>query len=270
MSLFASSQNIVYDSDGNKKRFSWEDLDIEYSDSQISFPQKKGPEVGGLLAILPTVVDIGFQLTGKMLENRLKKFSAEYTKQRSYLGAGGGRVPNFSLIRKIRLDGVEYDALKIDFSAEQVKDLNGFIYYVAGFSRLYSSAKAKKDANVFDYTIEIKVTLLVDGEKKVLELAPMVLTSMPGKPEAFKPANKHRTDIIPMPEGAVMTEVAIKVVETNPIKVRAEKILSLWNDNKDSVKTIINNFLPKEKEGGGSEEGGESNGDENTSVGNEK
>ena len=62
-----------------------------------------------------------------------------------------------------------------------------------------------------------------------------------------------------LPAGALLTEVSIKIVESNPEKVRAEKILSLWDDNKESGKTIVNNFLPKEKtedEGSGNEENG--------------
>lgn len=112
--IFAShSQNYVYDGNGNKKTFSWEDLDIEFINSQINFPAKEGPEFAGLLAILPMVVDIGFQLTGKALENRAKSYTAEYTKQKSNMAAGTGAIPDFSLIRKIKVDNAEHVALKM-------------------------------------------------------------------------------------------------------------------------------------------------------------
>ena len=68
----------------------------------------------------------------------------------------------------------------------------------------------------------------------------------------------HRTDIIAKPDNPVMSEVFIKIIESNPAKIRAENILSMLNENKESVKTIVNIISPKEKED--DEDNGDSNG----------
>ena len=68
---------------------------------------------------------------------------------------------------------------------------------------------------------------------------------------------KHRTDIIPLPKNGVITEVSLKITETNPRKVNAERIKDAWTDHKDDVKTIINYFLPKVKNDTGSGKGNE-------------
>jgi hypothetical protein len=80
-------------------------------------------------------------------------------------------------------------------------------------------------------------------------LSPIVLHSVSfGTHDLSSSNDKYRSDLIAIPDGAYCTEVALKIVESNPYKVRAEKILALWNDNKENSKTIINNFLPKNEE----------------------
>lgn len=88
----------------------------------------------------------------------------------------------------------------------------------------------------------------VNGELKVIDLAPIVISAQPFEELKSFEEKKHRSDIIMLPKGGFITQISIKVVETNPKKVRAEKIASLWNDYKDEAKTVINNFLPKAEE----------------------
>jgi len=248
MSIYLFSQNMVYDSEGTKKSFISEDIDILFANSEVTFPEE-GKEFGSLLiGILPTVVDIGFQITTNILENRAKKFSAEYSKHKSYLQAGERHVPNFTFIRTLVLDKNPIEALSINILADPVAKMEGFVYYINSITLVNSSAKAVRRSKMFDYTIEIKPTLLLsDGEKKVIELSPIAISSVKFG-ENLYPKLKHRTDIIAKPANAVMTEISLKIVETNPKKVRAEKILSVWNAYKDNAKTIVNNYLPKEEE----------------------
>lgn len=270
MCFFAWSQNNVYDSKGNKIPFRSEEIDITFSNSGIKFPDKEGPELApALLAILPTIVDVGFKLTSSALEKSVKKYSAEYSKQKSNLGAGSKEIPNFKFTRLIKLDNssAEITALEITINAQQVESLQGFVYYIKNVELLYSSAKSTSSQNTFDYSLELKPTFLIEGEKKVQELSPITISSLEFTNNQFSLA-KHRSDIIPMPPGAVLTEISVKIVESNPYKVRAEKILSLWNDNKDSGKTIVNNFLPKEKEDPNTNSGKEGNKSRSTGTGN--
>jgi hypothetical protein len=254
--------NYVYSNYKNKAWFIAEDLDIIFFiDDKSAFkldpkpltkPSARALATSSPLKILPNVVDICFRLISSMLENRKNKFAAEYTKQKSNLSAGDGTIPDFYVIRDIILDGPPKEketALKICFRVFKFDKIKGFCYYIDYIDLHYSSAKPTRSHQTFDYTIELKPTLLIDGSKKVQELSPLVISSIGiGKTSYDAQPFKQRTDIIPLPDGATLTEISIKVIESNPVKIRVEKILSIWNNNKDSVKTIINNFLPKEKE----------------------
>jgi len=245
------SQNQVYDSKGTKKHFTSEDIDIVFTvpDTPVIFPPDKQEAAGALIGILPTAVSMVFQLTTNILESRTKKFTAEYTKTKSFLEAGDRTIPNIEFERRV---GFSTDAtpnepaLSIKINAAPLKNIAGFVYYIESIYLKYSSAKAISNHNTFDYSIEIKPTFLIKNEKKVIDITPIAVSSV----QFDKPINyeklKHRTDFIPLPKGAILTEVSLKIVESNPIKVRAEKVLSTWNTYKDSTRTIINNFLPKE------------------------
>jgi hypothetical protein len=265
------TKNFVYNESENKTWFKSDDLDIIFDDSKsnVSFlpkvvqpiePKSMGlvtatpMAISPLMTLLPTAIDVVFRLTNSILENNVKKFTAEYTKQKSNLNAGNEKVPDFVFIREVKLDkpsNKSETAFKISFKAIEVVGIKGFCYYVEYIDLNYSSAKPTKNHKTFDYTIELKPTFLIDGAKKVQEISPLVITSVSfGHSDYGNHLYKHRTDIIPLPDGAALTEVSIKIIESNPVKVRAEKLLSLWNSNKDIAKTIINNFLPKEKEKG--------------------
>lgn len=266
MCINLRSQNIVYDSKGDKKTFKSEDIDILFTGSKVNFPEKGQEFAGALLAILPVIVDMGFQLTTDILEKRAKKFSAEYSKQKSYMEAGDRLVPNFTFVRTVVLykDKDTVDALSIEILADSVPKMEGFVYYINSITLKNSSAKAVRSSKVFDYTLEIKPTLLIGGEKKVIELSPIAISSVKFGKNVY-PKLKHRTDIIVKPADAFMTEISLKIVESNPRKVRAEKILSVWNTYKDNAKTIVNNFLPEEK----SKENSENTGNPNSGTSNE-
>jgi hypothetical protein len=268
MYLNLMSQNYVYDSKGTKNFFESEDIDIEFTDSKplVKIPAKGEEFAAALISMLPTIVDMGFKLTTNILEKRAKKFSAEYTKNKSYLQAGKYIIPNIKFVRTIVLDKDTIPALTISFVPSQVPELEGFVYYIDFIDLKNSSAKVKSNKSTVDYSIEIKPTFLIDKEKKIIELSPLAISSVKFENNTYPPL-KHRTDIIPLPNGAILTEISLKIVESNPLKVRAEKILSVWNTYKDDTKTIINNILPKEKEDESSSSkpsGG------NTSTGNEE
>jgi hypothetical protein len=259
------SQNYVYDFKGSKRSFKSEDVDIEFTDSSptVKFSGEAGKEMAsGVIAMLPTIVNMGFQLATNILEKRVKRFTAEYTKSKSFLNAGDGTIPNIRFVRTINSE----EALSIKFIAHKLEKINGFVYYIEFINLKYSSAKATARNNTFDYSIEIKPTFLINNEKKVILISPVAVTSVHFATTNKYPDLKHRTDIIPLPQGAFLTEISLKIVESNPVRVRAEKILSVWNTYKDSTKTIINNFLPEEKKDGSStnQTGG------NTSTGNDQ
>ncbi len=250
--FFANAQKIVYNKNYDKKQYVKEDVDLLLTESSIAIPS--GAELAPILAgLLPTFVDMGLSLTTKALENRVKKFSGEYSKQNSFLDAGNGRIPNVKFVRKVDLGDVNglVNALEIIFKAEPVNKVAGFVYYIESIRLDHTAAKVNSRNPTLDYTFELKVSFIVNGEKKVVEISPMQVNSIGFGMNDFSAAPlklKYRTDIIPLSEGAMVSEVSLKIVESNPAKVKAEKILATWNDQKESVTTIINNVLPKADE----------------------
>jgi hypothetical protein len=95
------NQNFVYDESGGKIWFKSDDLDITFEDSksfssiatkneQLLEPKSIGVVAATptLVSLLPSVIDMGFRLTNSILENNVKEYTAEYTKQKSNLNAG--------------------------------------------------------------------------------------------------------------------------------------------------------------------------------------
>jgi len=242
------SQKKVYDKDNGKKNYRSEDTDISFARSSIQIPRSESAELVPLMSMIPSAIDLGFKIAGNVLENRVKKFSGEYSVQRSYLDAAYGYIPDIRFYRTVTLEKNEEPALEISIVAIPIKGSNslfGFVYSIESFNLFYSKAISR--GGTLDYTIEIKPTFIVNGEKKSQELFPITISSIGFGNSAFNDPTKHRTDIIPLPKDGFLAEIGIKIIETNPAKIRPEKIIAAITEYKDDAKTIINNFLPKEK-----------------------
>lgn len=243
------SQTNVYDSIGKKTKYKREDIDLIFLERDI--PRSKSIKQEGIGAIVaaavPTLIDLGFKITTNVLESRVKKFSGEYQVQKSYLQAGGGKIPSLTFIRKVKTEN-DNTALKIVLEPKEVENASGFVYYVSSIELWYSKARWKSKHNGMDYSIEIIPTFLVDEEKKSQELAPINLTGIRfGKHVFSSDEAKYRTAFIPLPKDGLFLDAAIKIVEVNPAKIKAEKILEIYNKYKDDAVTIINKILPSEK-----------------------
>lgn len=257
MCLFSISQKKYFNANGSSLTYQTEDIDIDFlpGKKKIAIPREELAPL--ILAMLPTFVDASLKLTTKFLEKRAKSFAYEYSKQKSNIKAGDKEVPDLHFYRKLD----NRDVLQIDFVAEPINGLNGFVYVVDLLTLDGSGARFTKKDLCLDYLIELKITFLINGERKIQELSPITLNSIKfGKNDFSNNNMKHRTDIIPLPKGGVITEVALKITETNPRKINAEQIKDAWDDYKDDVKTIINNFLPKEKSESGPSKGNEDTG----------
>jgi len=244
------SQNRVFDSAGKKIRFQSEDVDIYFTvpAKPVRTPGEETPEMGAgtLIPVLPTLLNAAFQVTTDLLETRAREFTAEYTKSKSFLGAAGGVVPEVRFVRTVDTGAGDTEALSILLKPEIVPKLAGFIYHVESIALNYSSARTKAGHNTMDYTIEIRPTFLTGGQKKAVEVAPLTISSVKFNVPNTYGDFKHRTEIIALPANGCLTEISLKVIESNPVKVRAEKILKSWNAYKDSTRTIIKTYLPKE------------------------
>lgn len=250
------AQKNVYDKNNKKLPYIKEDVELKFSESQIVIPQKEGEELAALASLIPSAIDLGFKIATNSLEKRQKKFSGEYSTQNSYLEAGNKTIPNITFERKIILDSEYETALKIVLKAEKIDGIDGYYYYVESIDLYYSKAKTTGKSKMFDYTLEIKPTFYIDGEKKSQELHPISLSSIEFGENKFE-KNKYRTDIIPLPKDGIFAEVSVKIIETNPAKVKADKILEIYNNYKDDAKTIINNFIKTVEPESSSDENGE-------------
>jgi hypothetical protein len=250
MSLFAAAQRTVYSKDGKTMHFIRQELDIEFSNSAIQIPKSES----ALPAIAGAALDIVFNLATDFLEKRAKKFTGEYVRTQSNLEMDERKVPDFSLVRTIWFkEGSPHSALEIKFKALQIKNF-GFVYYVESINLAYSKALTKSNSRQFDYTIEIKLVTYVGQEKKEIELSPLVITNIGfGLKKFGKPT--FRTEIIPLVKDMRIAGVGLKVVETNPAKIKVEKIVEQWNKNKDSLKSILSKLIPEKKESSGSGDG---------------
>jgi hypothetical protein len=151
-------------------------LDLAFTNSEIKFPEGGSAEtlVGATsTAILPTLVNVAFELGTSALETRYKKFTSEYSIQKSNLNAANKLVPEFILERNLVLKKTtEFtNALKIGFRVKEVpiidsNDLESFIFFIDEILLYYSSAIAESEESRFDYIIEIKPTFLFNKEKK--------------------------------------------------------------------------------------------------------
>jgi len=254
-----NAQNNYYDSNSSCKKYYKDESELTLTPSKKVFlPRTEGNEFAALLSLLPTAVDLGFKITANILENNKKKYSGEYSIQRGFIEAGKQfaanenkrTVPDIVFTRKLILSkgGEPTLAMSMEIKAETMEGIDGFYYYVDKMITTLSKAKTK-NTTTLDYTIEIKPTFLVNGEKKAQELSPITITGVEmDNAQAFT-ANKFRTEFIPLPRNGYLVDIALKIVETNPNKIKAEKLLENFNGYKDEAKTIINNFLPtKEKE----------------------
>lgn len=245
------AQKNVFDGTGKKSAYVKEDVDLIFAPSAVLIPKSEGPELAPLISLAPTLVDIGFKIANNFLEKRQKEYSGEYNLERSYLEAGVAgpegkvTVPNFTFQRMVQLEDKSGETLafQLALKAEKLEGLDAFYYYVDTITLIYAKARTGRKDNTLDYTIELKPVFIINGEKKVLELSPIYLPSMAFGTHSMK-KSKYRTTIIPLPKNAYFSDLALKIVETNPAKVNVEKVLELFNSYKDEAKTIINNFLP--------------------------
>lgn len=233
------SQKVAYTSEGKKIKYQIEKNELLLTPSTVA---SKGLSAG-MATSLPTIVDAGLKQIGKIIENNLKKYTAEYSKTTSYLEAKSGFQPVVEFKRSI--EGKQ--ALSLTLKPLDIAGVDGIVYFISDIKLDKSSAIFKK-GDKLDYTVEIIPTILLkNGEQKKVDVKPIVVQSVDfTENQAFSTANnEYRTEMIPIPSEAIITDIAIKITETNPRKIKLEKIQAIFNDHKDDAKTIINNFLPK-------------------------
>lgn len=107
----------------------------------------------------------------------------------------------------------------------------------------YSAAKVTSRSKVLDYIIDLELTVIdTTGVKSAIKVGPIVIPSVQfHSPDSlFKGMDaKYRSNVLQFPANGVLTDVGITIIETNPLKVRAQKILSLWKANQTDIRRIV-------------------------------
>tara|TARA_R110000868_G_scaffold207553_1_gene456558 strand:- start:143 stop:1063 length:921 start_codon:yes stop_codon:yes gene_type:complete len=260
------AQSVVYDRSGSKKRIIKDELIISLEvrkQNEADFYSDYMKESSTLLSLLPLGVDLAFKSIENYLDKNKEKFSGEYIGSVINEKLRNRKLPNVIVERKIRIEGSE-DSIGLSFklNAERVDPIFPLAYYELDFFELnYSKAKTTSKHNKLNYSIQITPILYLSKieekgkdkeitiiEKKELETTPITINMVEFDQEIMKDRNKknYRTGLFNLPKDAVLAEVKIEIVETNPAKVKAEKLLEFFNSNKDDIKTIVNNYLPKQ------------------------
>ncbi len=258
------AQSVVYDKTGSKKKLLKDELIItleERNQNEADFFSDNMKESSVLLSLLPLGVDLAFKSIENYLDKNKEKFSGEYIGSVINEKLRNRKLPNVIVERKIRIEGSK-DSIGLSFklNAERVDPIFPLAYYELDFFILnYSKAKTTSKHNKLNYSIQITPILYLSKiaekgkeitiiEKKELETTPITINMVEFDQEMMKDRNKknYRTGLFNLPKDAVLAEVKIEIVETNPAKVKAEKLLEFFNSNKDDIKTIVNNYLPKQ------------------------
>lgn len=260
ISTFGFCQSKFYQKDGKKFSVIGEQATLTFTDSVIPIPEKvheAGFVAPLIAALLPGFIDLGFKITTDIIEKNLKKFTSEFSARNTYTN-DTNYVSGFKVERKIMLKEAEKkeNAFVMEFIPKQVGS-NAFVFGLEKISVPYSGAKTKKGYNRNGYTVEIKVTYYDGKEKKEQTSAPiavqLVEINSVGSFE-LKDGSKHLylSDKFPLNADFVISEVSVKIVETNTAKVKAEMIKSIYDkysDNaKESAKSIVNFYIEKSKD----------------------
>lgn len=245
--MFHSLGQVVYDGSAQKKKYEKESSELILNQSEkdtIRF----SPEKIDVVSLLPTALGLGIDLLGQGLKKRKEKFTGEYNNQNLNLPGGKGVIPNIEFIRHLQFEGSEKEeiAIYLKLKAIKLQNIPGAYFEIDSFIVNYAKAKITTKNMTLDYAITLTPTLLVKGKRKTHELNPISIKSLSvGK--LYKGKN-HRTSIIPITGNDYFLEAKINIIETNPAKVKLEKMVSLYDKHKDDAKTIINNFFEPDEE----------------------
>lgn len=251
------SQTNFYQENGKKIPIIGESTTLRFSEKITIEAETKYEVIGPLIAsLIPSIIDLGFKISSDAIEKNLKKYTSEFSTKNTYRSVGK-YISDFKVERQIMLRGEsnKKTAFSIEFIPLKV-DSNTFVFAVSNASVTYSGAKSKKGFNYNDYSIEIKVSYYDGKEKKEQTSSPISLQLVSIKPQTIYSTTGtsasdylYTSDKFPLNPGFTISEVSVKIIETNTAKVNAEKIKSISDkysdDAKNMVKTIVNYYIEK-------------------------
>ena len=251
-----SAQDKFYKKDAEKtdKKIVGIKYALQFNETDGFEPKRiKKANASGLpfiAALLPSVVKLGLTITSKSIEKNLKKYTAEFETRNTYIGQEK-IIPGFTVTRSIMLkdrNGLK-PSLSMTFKPFLIKNSEGlgnsFVYNLTEINLTSSEAKMKKKYLLNNYLIELEITYFDGEEKKKQSMSPMQIQLIPHGITTFK-NKEYITDKLPISTTFKISEIGIKVIETNSAKVRAEKLNQLnenYAENVDGIATTIINYF---------------------------
>ncbi len=266
-------QTKFYNAKGEKTKIIGEETVLSFPNASECFiPQPKKEDIkpmslgaGSLMAtLLPSAIDLGFKGIGKLFEKNTKSFASEFTARTPYLTSRNAFISQFDVYRTILVkDKKQKDTIfTVRIVPLEIKEENTFVFAVKELDVRKSGAKIKRNYDYNDYTIEIKLTYYdkETKEKKEMTSSPIsIQLKQVGKKEVYfsdcelstdNPTPQYLSDKFPVNSDFIISEIAVNITETNPYKIKSEKIKSFYNQSSDSlnemVHSIINIYLPSE------------------------
>lgn len=266
-------QAKFYNAKGEKTKIIGEETVLFFPDANkcsIPSPDDATTKSVGAAAViatlLPSAIDLGFKGIGKLIEKNTKSFAGEFSARTPYLKSGSAFISQFDVYRTILIKGEKQKdtAFIARIVPLEIKGENTFVFAVKELDVRKSGAKIKTNYDYNDYTIEIKVTYYnrKAKEKKEMTSSPIsIQLKQVGEKEvyfsgcelsAIKPKPQYLSDKFPINPDFIISEIAVKVTETNPYKIKSEKIKNLYDESSDSLKEmagkVINLYLPSESQ----------------------
>ncbi|PPL04280.1 hypothetical protein [Parapedobacter indicus] len=259
---FVSGQIKFYGKDGTVVNAIGERTTLTFSKNEsLPVPQwepaEEGFTVTTIAALLPSVIDLGFKITSNVMEKRLKEYVNEFSARNTYTD-NNSYISGFKIERTLVRETANNSG-DAAFSLSLIPlpvDTNTFVFAVDGISVNYSGARTKKGYNLNDYLIEIKVSYYDGSEKKEQASNPITLQMVGfgaidyalSGPDGTR---LYITDKFPLNPDLTISEVSVKVVETNTAKAKVEKIKAISDkykeDAKEGTKNIINLFIEQQE-----------------------
>lgn len=251
-----------YEEDGKKIAVSGEKTTLTFTKGNdietVEVTEENGFVSPFLAAVGPSVIKGIFDITTDLIEKNLKTFTSEFTARNTYL-KDKKYVSGFKILREIqRKDSVNKEtAFELEFVPVKVGEK--FVYAVHKIDLKKSGARSIKEKNLNDYAIEIKVTFYNGDEKKEQTSAPISLSlvsinSTLERKDLVDAEGQYLfvSDKFPLNTKWEISEVSVKIIETNTAKVNAEKIKSISDKYSDDVQetanTIFNLYIEDSKD----------------------
>ncbi len=248
--LFDSNTRFVaYSRTKEKVYFEKEFSTLHFDNSEIAIPkQASGRESFALpAAAIAKAVTLGYSFLQDQLQKRLEKFVYTYHQRATNLQAGSYLLPQITFSNFIFPPGKKHEALRIRLVPFVLPGTGTFTYRLEELILGFSKAKTSTRSDVFDYTLQLTLYFLQNGETIERSLPPLTVRSVGFGENQLGEQGLH-TSIIPRRDDALLIEAALTVVESNPAHVNTAKILELLGDHKEKwteqITALLTHLLP--------------------------